>query len=155
MQTDELITGYPVPWGSKGATKTKYAITDAGIGYLRAWQEKPVTYRPERNEMRLRAAYFEFADDADAQRSLQEHLAHHRQVVVDVEHQMQELREGTTEIHQRRLASYPRAEHPRITGFKIFAYEGILKQAEAEISWAQDGLAMLGVDEPSEALDAG
>ncbi|NWN88529.1 MAG: helix-turn-helix transcriptional regulator [Micrococcaceae bacterium] len=155
MQAEELITGYPVPWGSKGATKTEYAITDAGMGYLRAWQEKPVTYRPERNDMRLRAAYFEFAEDTDARRSLQEHLVHYRQVVADVEHQMQELRDGTTEIHQRRLAQYPHAEHARITRFKIFAYEGILKQAEAEIEWAQDGLALLDAAGSSETLDAG
>src|SRR5699024_10928920 len=59
MQAEELITGYSVPWGTKGATKTEYAITEAGLAYLHAWQAEPVTYRPERSEVRLRSAYFE------------------------------------------------------------------------------------------------
>lgn len=147
MQTEGLITGYPVPWGSKGATKTEYAITDAGIDYLRQWHGQPVVYRPERSEVRLRAAYFEFASDDEARRCLQGHLEHYRQVVEDVQHQIDELHDGTSEVHQRRLAHYPRAEHANITRFKVFAYEGILKQAETEIAWALQGLDMLATTE--------
>lgn len=143
MQAEQLIDGYPVPWGTKGATKTEYAITDAGLNYLKTWQGQPVTYRPERSEVRLRAAYFEFATDADARQCLEEHLAHYQQVVEDVQRQIVELREHASDIHQRRLARYPDADHASITRFKIFAYEGVLKQAEAEIAWAQDGLALL------------
>ena len=143
MQAEQLIEGYPVPWGSKGATKTEYAITDAGLAYLNTWQGQPVTYRPERSEVRLRAAYFEFAADDDARRVLEEHLAHYEQVVEDVTNQIQELQDHTSDIHQRRLAQYPAADRPKITRFKIFAYEGILKQAEAEIAWAQEGLTLL------------
>jgi DNA-binding PadR family transcriptional regulator len=142
MQADELIDGYPVPWGSKGATKTEYAITDAGLEYLNTWQGQDVTYRPERSEVRLRAAYFEFADDDDARRCLEYHLAHYRQVVEDVKVQIHELEEHSSDLHQRRLAQYPDTEHAKITRFKIFAYEGILRQAEAEIAWAQDGLSI-------------
>ena len=143
MQAEQLIEGYPVPWGSKGATKTEYAITDAGLDYLNTWQGQPVTYRPERSEVRLRAAYFEFADDDDARQVLEDHLAHYRQVVEDVTIQIQELRDHTSAIHQRRLERYPAGDHSRITRFKIFAYEGILKQAEVEIAWAQEGLRLL------------
>jgi len=155
MEHDKLIEGYPVPWGNKGATKTEYAITEAGLEHLRQWQGQPATYRPERSEVRLRAAYFEFADDDDARARLEEHLAHYRQVVADVDGQIAELRDGTSTIHQRRLAQYEPTEHAKITRFKIFAYEGILKQAEAEIAWAQDGLTMLNGAEPVDALDAG
>lgn len=143
MQAEELIEGYPVPWGTKGATKTEYAITKVGLEYLNTWQGQPVTYRPERSEVRLRAAYFEFADDDDARTCLENHLAHYRQAVEDIKAQIHELEEHTAELHQRRLARYPDAEHAKITRFKIFAYEGILRQAEAEIAWAQDGLAIL------------
>lgn len=143
MQAEELIIGYPVPWGSKGATKTEYAITDAGIAYLEAWHATQVAYRPERSEVRLRAAYFEFATDDEARRCLQDHLEHYRQVVEEVQYQIQELYDGSSTIHQHRLARYPRDQHAKITRFKIFAYDGILKQAEAEIDWAQEGLAML------------
>lgn len=147
MQTEGLITGYPVPWGSKGATKTEYAITDAGIDYLRQWHGQPVVYRPERSEVRLRAAYFEFASNDEARRCLQEHLEHYRQVVEEVQHQIDELHDGTSEVHQRRLAHYPKTEHANITRFKVFAYEGILKQAETEIAWALQGLDMLATTE--------
>lgn len=143
MQAEELIDGYPVPWGTKGATKTEYAITETGLQYLNTWQGQAVTYRPERSEVRLRAAYFEFADDDDARACLEEHLRHYQQVAESVHGQIRDLKDQSAAIHQRRLARYPEADHPKITRFKIFAYEGILKQAEAEISWAQDGLAML------------
>lgn len=143
MQAEGLITGYPVPWGSKGATKTEYAIADAGISHLRQWHDKPLTYRPERSEVRLRSAYFEFATDDEARRCLQNHLEHHRQVVDDVQFQIDELRDGSSVIHQRRLAQYPKAQHPKITQFKVFAYEGILQQSQTEIAWATQGLAML------------
>lgn len=147
MQTEGLITGYSVPWGSKGATKTEYAITDAGIDYLRHWHSQPVTYRPERSEVRLRAAYFEFASDEEARRCLQEHLEHYRQVVQEVQYQIDELESGDSEIHQHRLARYPKAEHSKITRYKVFAYEGILKQAETEIAWATEGLEMVAANE--------
>lgn len=143
MQADELIEGYPVPWGTKGATKTEYAITNAGLAYLKTWQGDMVTYRPERSAVRLKAAYFEFADEEDARTCLQDHVRHYRGVVEAVTGQIQELRDHTSELHQRRLERYPAADHTKITRFKIFAYEGILKQAEAEIAWAQDGLAIL------------
>ncbi|HIW47642.1 MAG TPA: PadR family transcriptional regulator [Candidatus Yaniella excrementigallinarum] len=143
MQAEELITGYSVPWGTKGATKTEYAITEAGLAYLHAWQAEPVTYRPERSEVRLRSAYFEFADDDDARQCLTAHLMHYRGVVEDVRYQIQELEEGSSAIHRSRLAQYSKAEHAKITRFKVFAYQGILKQAEAEIEWAQEGLAIL------------
>ena len=143
MQAEELIEGYPVPWGTKGATKTEYAITKVGLEYLNTWQGQPVTYRPERSEVRLRAAYFEFADDDDARQCLEDHLRHYEQVVKDIHGQIDELREQSSDFHKQRLARYPEADHAKITRFKIFAYEGILKQAQAEIEWAQDGLAML------------
>lgn len=143
MQAEQLIEGYPVPWGSKGATKTEYAITDTGLDYLNTWQGQSVTYRPERSEVRLRAAYFEFADDDDARSCLENHLHHYQQVVNDIHGQIDELQEQSSEFHKRRLARYPEEDHTKITQFKIFAYEGILKQAEAEIEWAQNGLAML------------
>ncbi|HEY4557215.1 MAG TPA: PadR family transcriptional regulator [Enteractinococcus sp.] len=151
MQAEELIEGYPVPWGNKGATKTEYAITQAGLDYLTTWQGQPVTYRPERSEVRLRAAYFEFANDDDARACLEDHLAHYQRVVEDVNQQIAELRDGSSTIHQRRLARYPVHEHAKITRFKIYAYQGILAQAEAEIRWAQHGLELLA--EPAASDD--
>lgn len=150
MQAEELLTGYPVPWGSKGATKTEYAITEAGIAYLRQWYAKPVAYRPERSEVRLRSAYFEFATDDEARRCLKDHLEHHQHVVDDVQFQIEELHDGTSAIHQSRLAQYPAGEHSKITQFKVFAYEGILQQARAEITWAAQGLALLDTVESTE-----
>lgn len=143
MEAEELVNGYPVPWGTKGATKTEYAITAGGLQYLTQWQGEPVTYRPERSEVRLRAAYFEFTDEAEARTCLEAHLAHYEQVVDDVEGQIDELRDGDSAIHQRRLALNPPEDHAKITRYKIFAYRGILLQAEAEIAWAQEGLDML------------
>ena len=93
MQAEELITGYSVPWGTKGATKTEYAITEAGLAYLHARQAEPVTYRPCAKF--AASAYFEFADDDDARQCLTAHLMHYRGVVEDVRYQIQELEEGS------------------------------------------------------------
>lgn len=146
MQAEDLIDGYPVPWGTKGATKTEYVITQAGRQYLTDWQSRPVSYRPERSEIRLKAAYFEFADDTAIRDRLEEHLARYRQVVEDVQGQIAELADGASLLHERRLDQYPEGQRARITRFKIFAYEGILRQAQAEVAWAQDGLGLLDSD---------
>jgi len=143
MQAEHLVDGYPVPWGTKGATKTEYAITTSGLEFLNTWQQDPLTYRPERSSVRLRAAYFEYATTADAQACLEEHLTHYRGVVEDVQAQIAELQDGSSSIHQQRLQQYSAQEQPRITRFKIFAYQGVLAQAQAEIRWAKEGLAML------------
>ncbi|MDN6148358.1 MAG: PadR family transcriptional regulator, partial [Yaniella sp.] len=70
--------------------------------------------------------------------------------VDDVQFQIEELHDGSSAIHQSRLAQYPAGEHSKITQFKVFAYEGILQQARAEITWATQGLALLDTFEPTE-----
>src|SRR5690625_5645380 len=58
MPAEGPITRYSVPWGTKGATKTQYAITEGGLAYLQAQPAEPVNYRAERSEGCLRSANF-------------------------------------------------------------------------------------------------
>ena len=61
MYSEGLLSSRPVPWGSRGATKTEYSITPDGEQALRQWQNEPEGYVRERDAAHLRAAYFEWA----------------------------------------------------------------------------------------------
>ncbi|BAU96715.1 transcriptional regulator [Corynebacterium suranareeae] len=144
MESEELLVGSEVPWGSKGATKTEYALSEKGWEALRkAWQD-PIVYGPTRDPARLKAAYFEVGSQDDARRHLRAHIAHFEQVKIQSESMIEELKAKTHPTLARRLARSPQSEHERIVAFKVFAYEGQIIRARAEIEWAEKGLALLG-----------
>ncbi|ANE04607.1 PadR family transcriptional regulator [Corynebacterium crudilactis] len=145
MQAEELLVGEEVPWGSKGATKTEYALSDKGWEALKKAWIAPIVYGPNRDPARLKSAYFEIASNADARRHLRAHIAHFEKMKIQSESMIEELEAKTHPTLARRLAGAPDEEHVRIVAFKVLAYEGQIAHAQAEIGWAEKGLKLLDV----------
>lgn len=143
MQSEELLEAQQVPWGSAGATKTQYSLTEVGCEALREWQATPLQYTPERDQAHLIAAYFEWGSEESAGARLAEHLAFFTAAKLSAEQQVQEIRDRTSATLQRRFTATDPADWDRIAQNKVFAYEGKILRAEAEIQWAQRGIALL------------
>ena len=143
MLAQGLLSSRPVPWGSRGATKTEYSITPEGEQALREWQEQPLGYVRERDPAHLRAAYFEWAPRGAAAAQLRAHIAHYEQQREQALQQIAEIEGRTHPTLARRLEVNPPEQWERITRFKVFAYEGQIARAEQEIAWAHRGLGLL------------
>jgi len=143
LHGEGLLSAKPVPWGSRGATKTQYALTSAGENALREWQDQPFQYVRDRDPARLKAAYFEWASPGAAARQLRAHIAHHEEQRLQALRVIEELQERTQPTLARRLNGYPEQEWDRIVRFKVFAYEGQVANADKEIAWALRGLEIL------------
>lgn len=152
MQAEGLLEAIQVPWGSGEAQKTQYSLTEAGRAALAEWQRTPLTYAQERDHAHLLAAYFEWGTSETARARLQEHIAFYTGALESARHQAREITERSSATLQRRLASTDPAQWDRIAAFKLFAYEGKIARAQAEIDWARKGLALLDAldDSPSE-----
>jgi len=143
MQVEGLLEATEVPWGTKDSKKTQYSLTRAGRAALEAWQATPVTYARERDQAHLIAAYFEWGTPDSARERLREHIDFFTAVKQTAEKQAREIRERTSPTLLRRLNATDPADWHRIVAFKVFAYEGKISRADAEITWARNGLALL------------
>lgn len=143
MAAAGLLTAADVPWGKRGATKTEYALTEAGFDALRDWAGEPQPYALERDAARLKAAYLEWADEEAAQRFFTAHMEHHEHARQLAQDEHDRLEAGTSPMLVRRLAAFPDGNGDRIVGFKKLAYRNAVARAEAEIAWAREGLALL------------
>ena len=143
MHAEGLLSSRPVPWGSRGATKTEYSITPEGERALREWQEQPLGYVRERDPAHLRAAYFEWAPPGAAAAQLRAHITHYEDQRRQALQQIAGIEEHSSPTLARRLQVNPPDQWERITRFKVFAYEGQLARAEQEIAWARRGLRLL------------
>lgn len=143
MQNEGLLDATEVPWGSGGATKTQYSLTDAGKAALAEWQHTPIAYAPERDSAHLVAAYFEWGTIDSARARLNDHIAFFTAAKESAERQAKDIRERTSATLQRRLSATDPAQWDTIAAFKAFAYEGKIARADAEIAWARKGLALL------------
>lgn len=158
MQAEGLLEATEVPWGTKSATKTQYSLTDEGRAALCAWQAGPVSYAPERNQAHLMAAYFEWGSRASASKRLHEHIDFFTAAKESAQLQAQAIRERTSDTLQRRFSNTDAKDWGRVAAFKLFAYEGKISSAQAEIEWARAGLALLDelyADPSDEALPRG
>ncbi len=142
MEHEELVTGAPVPWGTKGI-KTEYRITADGIAAFRDWINLPLEYSIERNPAHLRAAYFEWAEPERARLQLRAHIEHYEQQRAKWQAQLESIRDHTHPIVAQRLASNDPTEGNRITAYKLFAYEGLIARADQEVAWGHRGLRLI------------
>jgi PadR family transcriptional regulator, regulatory protein AphA len=152
MLQDRLLEAEEVPWGTKGR-KIEYTITEHGREAFRAWMDSDLQWTRERDPMHLRAAYFEFAAPERAREQLTAYIGHHRQIRGLWQQQIDEISAGTSAMLNRRLETVPAAGHRRTTAFKRFTYEGLVARADAEIAWAERGLALLDELDRLDALD--
>lgn len=143
MEADGLLSTRPVPWGSKGTTKTEYTVTEDGKAALGDWVASPLTYTLERDPARLRTAYLEWTDPATARQHFQEHIEHHSRVLQMAEEQIEEITRRTHPTLRRRLETYDDAEARRVVEFKLMAYRGVCARSQAEIDWAEECLGTL------------
>ncbi|ASN53292.1 PadR family transcriptional regulator [Sinomonas sp. R1AF57] len=142
MEQDGLIRGETVPWGRKG-TKKRYEITVDGVAAFRAWLNEPPQYTRERDPLRLRAAYLEWAEPDAGRQFFRDHIDYHGGRIRDWEDMIRTLRDHTNPTLARRLEGQPEDEWQRIVEYKVFAYEGLIERARAEVAWAERGLALV------------
>ncbi len=143
MQADGLLEAIEVPWGTKGATKTEYSLTGLGRTALEQWQAAALTYAPERDQAHLLAAYFEFGSPQDARSRLREHIEFYSAAKESAQSQARGIRDRSSVTLARRFSNTDKKDWDRIAAFKLFAYEGKIARAEAEIAWARRGLVLL------------
>ncbi len=144
MEEEELLEGRLIPWGSKGAMKTEYRVTAAGRAELGRWQESEHEYGLERDPIELRVAYGEWAGPGDLERMLHRHIDHHEREAERARKQIADIEGRVSPVIKRRLESFPDANADRIIRFKVLAYEGRIRRAEAEIGWARSVLREMG-----------
>ncbi len=142
MQADGLLEAVDVPWGPKGR-KTEYHVTDHGLEAFRDWIDSPLEIRRQRDPAYLKAAYLEWADPEAARSQLRQHADYWSQHLELLETTRASLLDRTHPTLLRRLEKYPEHQHERIVRFKVFAYDGLIDQARAEIRWARRGLALV------------
>ncbi|SJN11759.1 Transcriptional regulator, PadR family [Leucobacter sp. 7(1)] len=148
LQAEGLLAATEVPWGTKQATKTQYALTEHGAAALREWQSTPLSYVAERDQPHLLAAYFEWGSEESARARLIEHIAFYTAARGAAQRQIREIEERTSATLARRLRVTPEADWDRVAAFKRFAYEGKIARAEAEVAWAERGLDLLSTFPP-------
>lgn len=142
MERDGLLEAAVVRWGPKG-TKKEYHVTDAGLVAFREWMDSPLEIRRQRDPAYLKAAYLEWADPDAARDQLRQHHEYWTAHLALLEQTRQTLLDHTHPTLQRRLEKFPAEDHERIVRYKVFAYDGLIDQARAEVTWAERGLALV------------
>lgn len=142
MEAEGLVEGRAERWGAN-STKTRYYITPDGEAAFRSWMATPLKYAPSRDVAHMQAAYFEWAEEESVRMHLRDHAAHHRAQIAQWADQIEAIRSREHPMIAARLERYPAEQHERIIAFKVFAYEGLIRLAQAEVDWAEDGLSLM------------
>ncbi|GAA1144895.1 PadR family transcriptional regulator [Nesterenkonia lutea] len=154
METEGLVQGREERWGPN-STKTRYYITAEGESAFRGWMSEPLRYAPWRDVAHMQAAYFEWTDPDSVRMHLQQHAQHYEEQIAQWSSQVQAIESHEHPMIAARLQRYPAEQHARIVAFKSFAYEGLIRLAQAEVDWANSGLALLEELEAQDAEGAG
>lgn len=142
MERDGLVESMPVRWGPKG-TKKEYHITDEGLAAFRDWINQPLEIRRQRDPAYLKAAYLEWADPEAARAQLTQHLEYWSSHLELLRRTREALLDRTHPTLVHRLRKFPPEQHQRIIRYKVFAYDGLIDQARAEVAWAKRGLRLI------------
>lgn len=141
MEDDGLIAGSEV--ATSGRRKREYRVTEHGVAEFRRWVGAPLEYQRERDVAHLRAAYLEWATTDAAREALVQHIDFYTRQLDQWTALRSTLLDRTNPTLRARLSSAPAADHERIVAFKVFAYDGLIARAAAEIAWARSGLSLL------------
>jgi DNA-binding PadR family transcriptional regulator len=142
MEDMGLLSSTEVPRG-KRAQKRVYELTSDGYAELQKWMTGLLSYPPQRDPYRLRAAFFEWGDYESARRQLREHVSHHTEKLSQWRQIVDEIESQRVPLLARRLEQRPKQEHEAIVAFKRFAFQGEIIKARGEIAWANEGIALL------------
>ncbi|MFE0803374.1 PadR family transcriptional regulator [Streptomyces sp. NPDC058812] len=142
MERDGLLTSAEVPWGKKG-TKKEYHVTDAGLADFREWMESPLTPQRQRDPAYLKAAYFDFADPASVREQLRQQQAYWEEQLSMLEGTRAALVDRTHPTLAARLSKLTEREAEFAVRYKVYAYDGLIARARAELAWIADGFALV------------
>jgi PadR family transcriptional regulator AphA len=142
MAKEGLLTAEEISWGPNGK-KTQYRITPEGRAAFKEWMDTPLEYARERDPVRLKAAYLEWAEPSMAKQHMQAHIDYHTMRRAQWRQMVTELRDGTNEMLGKRLAATAEQDRRRTLEYKIFTYEGLIARAETEIEWGLRGLELI------------
>lgn len=142
MEAESLLEGEEIPWGPRGK-KRQYHVTEQGKAAFRSWMNTPLEYARTRDPAHLKAAYLEWAGPDAAREQLRAHIDHHTSMLVQWSEKIQEIEDGTSAMLNRRLTNTPEVDRAKASAYKVFTYEGLIRQAEAEIEWARGGLELV------------
>lgn len=121
-----------------------YQVTALGKRELQSWVAGDESEHPaERDAERVRFLFIDRSDIAVIRRHLHRHLAHYEQRLDQWRSHREAIVAGTQERMRDRLADCPEEEKAFVTTIKCFAFEGLVRHAEMEISWAKEILAWL------------
>jgi PadR family transcriptional regulator, regulatory protein AphA len=121
-----------------------YRVTALGKRELQNWVAGDESEHPaERDAERVRFLFIDRSDIAVIRRHLHRHLAHYAQRLEQWRAHRDAIVEGKQERMLDRLAECPEEEKAFVTTIKCFAFEGLVRHAEMEVSWAQEILAWL------------
>jgi len=123
--------------------KREYRITEEGVRQFRDWINSPAGYQRERDVHHLRAAYLEWAKPEEARKHMERHIEFHQEQIERWLALRATLLDRSNPTLSARLAGSPPQQHERIIAFKVFAYDGMIERARAEIAWAERGLELI------------
>ncbi len=142
LEDSGLVRSEEVSRGERGR-KRRYHISEAGLQDFRRWVNEPLPPQRERDPYKLKAAYFEWAEPDAARLQLQMHIDHYELWAERWEQLVEALKAREVPLLQRRLEQAPPEQHEVIIRYKVFAYEGMIMRARAEIAWARTGLDLI------------
>ena len=137
-----LLDVEELPDGGRG-TKKRYRITERGVDELRGWIEAPTRPAPQRDPAYLKAAYLEWASPEAAIEVLRAHRDVHLERLRMLEEVRVSLQQRTNPTLLQRLDRYPEEQHDRIVAWKVYAYDGMIARARADVAWAERGLEVV------------
>jgi PadR family transcriptional regulator AphA len=121
-----------------------YQLTQLGTRELQDWVAGDESEHPaERDAERVRFLFIDRSDIAVIRRHLHRHLAHYEGKLAQWRAHRDAIVDGTQERMIDRLANCPEEEKAFVTTIKCFAFEGLVRHAEMEVSWAQEILDWL------------
>jgi PadR family transcriptional regulator AphA len=142
MEEDGLLEAKVAPRGKRGE-KRIYSVTAQGAAELKRWANEPARYPRERDQVRLRTAYFDLVPLDAVQEYLRLHIAFYRAAIRRDEERRIRVEGRKGALLLRRLATRDPAEHEAIVAFRAFALRGHTLRAKAEIAWAEEGLELV------------
>lgn len=142
MEQDHLIEGEQQVRGTRG-TRRIYHITPVGEEDYRGWMNGPLSYSRVREPASLKAAYLEGAEPDAARAFLTAHIDHWQGELDQWEEELERIDSRSNPMLVSRLAVTPEQDRDRVVAFKRLGYENLVARAQAEITWAQSGLALL------------
>jgi DNA-binding PadR family transcriptional regulator len=145
LELDGLVVAETQPRGARQlATKRSYSVTEDGLVELRRWvalRERPA---PIRDPAYLKATYLEYGSFDEAREQFRAHREHYLGEIERYRRHIDELERRDTALLKRRLEHAPPQAHDPIVAYKVHAYRGLLARAEAEVAWADEGVALVG-----------